>query len=185
MRIGALALVSLLLAGCMPGPQRGVVARGDAGSRGEWPSYGNDAGGSRSSPLTEIDRSNVARLFVAWIYRTGETVGEPRPYGHYAFEATPIVVDGTLFFSTPYDRVVALDAETGQERWAWDAAVDRTRRVALVTSRGVSTWLDPEARADRACRRRIFIGTIDARSWPSMRRAGRRALTSDARARSI
>ena len=163
MRIGTLALVALLFAGCMPGPQQGRIARGDAGLRGEWPSYGNDAGGSRYSPLTEIDRRNVARLFVAWIYRTGETVGEPRPYGHYAFEATPIMVDGTLFFSTPYDRVVALDAETGQERWAWDAAVDRTRRVALVTSRGVSTWLDTEARADRACRRRIFVGTIDAR----------------------
>src|SRR5262249_58837795 len=53
--------------------------------------------------------------------------------------------------------------ERGQERWAWDAEVDRTRRSAIVTSRGVSTWLDPDARPDRACRRRIFIGTVDAR----------------------
>src|SRR5207247_1812068 len=45
----------------------------------------------------------------------------------------------------------------------WDAKVDRTRRVALATSRGVSTWLDVEARADRTCRRRIFVGTVDAR----------------------
>src|SRR5215472_17653206 len=163
MRIGTLALVALLFAGCMPGPQHGLVAHGDGGSPSEWPSYGNDAGGSRYSPLTEIDRSNVARLFVAWIYRTGETVGEPRPYGHYAFEATPIMVDGTLFLSTPYNRVIALDAETGKERWAWDANVDRRRRLAIVTSRGVSTWLDTGARSDTACRRRIFVGTVDAR----------------------
>lgn len=147
----------------MPGPQRDLVAGGEAGSRGEWPHYGNDAGGSRYSPLTEIDRENVSRLRIAWTYRTGETVGDPRPYAHYAYEATPLMVDGTLFFSTPYNRVIALDAETGRERWAWDAQVDRVRRLAIVTSRGVSTWLDPEAGPGRACRRRIFVGTVDAR----------------------
>jgi quinoprotein glucose dehydrogenase len=162
-RLAAFALVALLLAGCMPGPQRDLVAGGEAGSRGEWPHYGNDAGGSRYSPLTEIDRENVSRLRIAWTYRTGETVGDPRPYAHYAYEATPLMVDGTLFFSTPYNRVIALDAETGRERWAWDAQVDRVRRLAIVTSRGVSTWLDPEAGPGRACRRRIFVGTVDAR----------------------
>jgi quinoprotein glucose dehydrogenase len=155
--IGSLAIVTLLLAGCLP------ALRGDSISRGEWPSYGNDAGGTRYSPLTQVDRENVARLRVAWTYRTGETVPVPGPWAHYAFEATPLMVDGTLFFSTPYNRVIALDAETGKERWAWDAKVDRTSRVAIATSRGVSTWLDVEARADRACRRRIFLGTVDAR----------------------
>ena len=156
-RIGSLAIVTLLLAGCLP------ALRGDSISRGEWPGYGNDAGGTRYSPLAQIDRENVARLRVAWTYRTGESVGVPGPWGHYAFEATPLMVDGTLFFSTPYNRVIALDAETGKERWAWDAKVDRAHRVAIATSRGVSTWLDVEARADRTCRRRIFLGTIDAR----------------------
>src|SRR5439155_1628751 len=87
-----------------------------------------DAGGSRYSPLTEIDRENVGHLRVAWTYRTSETVGEPGSYAHYAFEATPLMVEGTLFFSTPYNRVIALDAETGHKRWAWDAKVDRTLR---------------------------------------------------------
>ena len=164
-----LAILTLLLAGCAPSPPREPVARADVVSRGavgasaEWPHYGNDAAGSRYSPLAEINRENVGRLLVAWTYRTGETVGEPRPYGHYAFEATPIMVDGTLFLSTPYNRVIALDAETGKERWAWDANVDRRRRLAIVTSRGVSTWLDTGARSDTACRRRIFVGTVDAR----------------------
>jgi quinoprotein glucose dehydrogenase len=164
-RIAAFALLALLLAGCLPGPEPSLLTRpdGDGATRGEWPSYGNDAGGSRYSPLTEINRENVARLRVAWTYRTGETVGEPGPYAHYAFEATPITVEGTLFLSTPYNRVIALDAETGQERWTWDAKVDRLHRLAIATSRGVSTWLDVGAGRDRACRRRIFVGTIDAR----------------------
>ena len=156
-RIASLVIVTLLFAGCLP------ALRGDSISRGDWPSYGNDAGGTRYSPLTQIDRENVGRLRVAWTYRTGETVGVPGPWAHYAFEATPLMVDGTLFFSTPYNRVIALDAESGKERWAWDAKVDREDRVALATSRGVSTWVDGEAGADRACRRRIFLGTIDAR----------------------
>jgi len=168
-RVVALAIVALLLASCVPSSRRDPVARGDggpggaAGSSGEWPHYGNDAGGSRYSPLAEIDRENVARLRVAWTYRTGEVLGEPGPYAHYAFEATPLMVDGTLFLSTPYNRVIALDAETGQERWAWDAKVDRAHRVAIATSRGVSTWVDAKAGRDRVCRRRVFVGTVDAR----------------------
>ena len=168
-RVVALAIVALLLASCVPSSRRDPVARGDggpggaAGSSGEWPHYGNDAGGSRDSPLAEIDRENVARLRVAWTYRTGEVLGEPGPYAHYAFEATPLMVDGTLFLSTPYNRVIALDAETGQERWAWDAKVDRAHRVAIATSRGVSTWVDAKAGRDRVCRRRVFVGTVDAR----------------------
>ena len=146
----------VLLFGCLP------ALRGDSLTPGEWPSYGNDEGGTRYSPLAQIDRGNVARLGVVWTYRTGETAGVS-PWGFVAFESTPLMVDGTLFLSTPYGRVIALDPETGTERWRHDPDVDRTRRLAIVTSRGVSTWLDPDARVDRACRRRIFIGTVDAR----------------------
>jgi quinoprotein glucose dehydrogenase len=151
---GLLTAATVLVAGCLP------AVRGDRTVAGEWPSYGNDPGGTRYSTLDQIDRANVARLRIAWTYRFGETAG-PRPYGHEAFEATPLMVDGTLFFTTPDTRVIALDAATGVERWRYDPRVDPARRLALVTSRGVSTWLDPEATG--ACRRRIFVGTIDAR----------------------
>jgi quinoprotein glucose dehydrogenase len=155
-RAFALAAMPLLVAGCLAG------LRAQEPLVGEWPTYGNDPGGTRYSPLNGITRESVANLRVAWIYRTGEA-HDARPPGHIAFEATPLMVDGTLFLSTPYDRVIALDPETGKERWTFDPNVDRRRRLALVTSRGVSTWLDAEADAGRACRRRIFIGTIDAR----------------------
>ena len=128
----------------------------------EWPTYGNDPGGTRYSPLSQIDRGNVAGLRVAWTYRTGET-GGARPYAHVAFEATPLMVEGALYLSTPYNRVIALDAETGAQRWVFDAKVDPVRRLAIVTSRGVSTWLDPAAGRAMVCRRRIFVATIDAR----------------------
>jgi quinoprotein glucose dehydrogenase len=148
--------VVLLLVGCLP------ALRADSILSDEWPSYGNDPGGTRYSPLPQIDRGNVGRLRVAWTYRTGES-GGVSPGGFIAFETTPLMVDGTLLLSTPYNRVIALDPETGIERWRYDPDVDRARRFAIVTSRGVSTWLDPDARTDRACRRRIFVGTVDAR----------------------
>src|SRR5262245_14256509 len=155
-RAALLAAVVLLCVGCL------AALYGDAPRPGQWPSYGNDPGGTRYSALAQIDRTNVTQLRAAWTYRTGEIGGAP-PYGHIAFEATPLMVDGTLFLSTPYNRVVALDPETGAERWAYDPKVDRTRRLAIVTSRGVSTWLDPGAAAGNPCRRRIFVATIDAR----------------------
>src|SRR5262245_39704994 len=153
-KISSLVLAALLHAGCLHAASR------DSLGDGEWPSYGNDAGGTRYSRLTEIDRRNVTNLRIAWTYRTGE-VGGIAPYGHTAFEATPLMVDGTLFLSTPYDRVIALDPETGKERWAYDPKVDRARRFAIITSRGVAAWLDAEARVNRACRRRVFVATID------------------------
>src|SRR5262245_17335258 len=155
-KISPLALASLLVA-------RGLHAScRDSVAQGEWPSYGDAAGGTRYSPLTEIDRHNVTNLRIAWTYRTGEVAGIA-PYSHTAFEATPLMVDGALFLSTPYSRVIALDPETGKERWSYDPKVDRARRFAIITSRGVATWIDADARADGVCRRRIFVATIDAR----------------------
>jgi quinoprotein glucose dehydrogenase len=154
--VSAIAFTVLLLVGCLFAPSR------DSIDTGAWPSYGNDPGGTRYSPLMQIDRDNVTNLRVAWTYRTGEIAGVA-PYAHTAFEATPLMVDGTLFLSTPYNRVIALDPETGEERWSYDPKVDRARRLAIVTSRGVATWLDTSAQTDGLCRRRVFVATVDAR----------------------
>ncbi|MFN7946857.1 MAG: pyrroloquinoline quinone-dependent dehydrogenase [Blastocatellia bacterium] len=124
-----------------------------------WASYGRDAGGSRWSPLTQIHRNNVGQLKVAWTYHTGEAESASPLRKYAAFEATPLMLDGTLYFSTPFSRVIALDAQTGQERWVYDPKIDLTRHYSEATSRGVSTWLDPERKSGR----RIFIATLDAR----------------------
>jgi quinoprotein glucose dehydrogenase len=126
---------------------------------GEWPAYGREPGGMRHAPLTQIDRQNVADLRVAWTYHTGEltTYAGTDLAGKAAFEATPLMVDGTLYLSTPTNRVIALDAATGAERWVFDPRVDRSRGYSEVTSRGVATWTDGDGS------RRIYAGTIDGR----------------------
>src|SRR5262249_1105987 len=81
-----------------------------------------------------------------------------------SFQATPLMVDGTLYLSTFSGRVIALNPETGKERWTFDPAIDRSRwAVWIPPSRGVSTWLDVERHEGDPCYRRIFIGTADAR----------------------
>ena len=143
----------------------------------EWRSYGHDPGGMRFSPLDEIDRSNVSRLVRAWTYHTGELEARVdsasardarRPP---AFQSTPLMVDGVLYVSTPNQRVVALDAETGRERWRYDPYVGREALRAASPHRGVAYW---EARApDGTAEARILYGTIDGRLIALDARAGR------------
>src|SRR5918999_1410494 len=127
----------------------------------EWPVYGRDAGGSRYAPIDDISRDNVARLRVAWTYRTGENAFPTSR--ETSLEATPLVVDGTMYLATPLGRVIALDPGRGVERWVFDPQIDRSVRYGDFTNRGVSAWVDPAAQLNARCRRRIFVAVIDAR----------------------
>jgi quinoprotein glucose dehydrogenase len=130
---------------------------------GEWPCYGRDPGGMRHSPLTQLTRQNVSQLTVAWVYHTREleTYKGTVLARKAAFEATPLMVEGTLFLSTPTNRVIALDASTGAERWVFDPKLNLRKNYSEVTSRGVAMWLDMKQQAGRPKQRRIFVGTID------------------------
>ncbi len=128
-----------------------------------WPTYGNDPGGTRYSPASQINRANVAQLKVAWTYRTGALDQATRMIRKAAFEATPILADGKLFLSTPYDHVIALDPQSGAKVWEFDPGVDLQHNYSEVASRGVSAWRDSKAKTGQPCRLRIFLGTLDAR----------------------
>jgi quinoprotein glucose dehydrogenase len=128
-----------------------------------WPNYGNDAGGTRYSSAKQIDRSNVTQLKLAWTYRTGALPHDEELDHKAAFEATPILVEGKLFLSTPYDHVIALNPETGTKLWEFDPKLELPYGASEVTSRGVSAWRDKSAKTTQLCALRIFIGTLDAR----------------------
>ncbi len=128
-----------------------------------WPNYGNDPGGMRYSPARQIDRANVGQLHLAWTYRTGAMNEKTELVRKAAFEATPILIENKLFLSTPYNHILALDPQTGARLWEYDAQVDLSKNRSEVTSRGVSAWIEPKAKAGQACRLRIFLGTLDGR----------------------
>jgi quinoprotein glucose dehydrogenase len=136
-----------------------------AAATAEWPFTEGAAGGGRYSPLGFISRENLDRLRVAWTYRHGDFREGPFPLRvnkGTAFEATPLVVDGRLLFTTPYNRVIALDPETGAELWTFDPGIDLSRVYAnMIISRGVAWWRSP-AESGR-CSRRVFLATLDAR----------------------
>jgi len=140
----------------------GALAQGSplASQSPDWPAYGRDRGGERFSPLRAIHRGNVARLAVAWEYSTGEA--RPSFRQEVSLEATPLVFRGVMYFSTPLGRVIALDPESGSERWVVDLAV-KPLGFGDFTTRGVSLWVDPRARRDAPCAVRVIVATVDAR----------------------
>ena len=141
------------------------AARGQesAAPAATWANYGGDPGGSRFSAATQISPANVAQLKVAWTFHTGASQLQTELIRKAAFESTPILVDNKLFLTSPYDQVFALDPATGEKLWDFDPHVDLSRNYSEVTSRGVSAWRDPDAKAGDPCALRILFGTLDAR----------------------
>jgi quinoprotein glucose dehydrogenase len=136
----------------------GVACVAVAGARqqgGDWPVYGGDPGGRKYSTLTGITRENVANLTVAWEWKTGE---EPKKeFGTFpgAFQNTPLMIEGVLYVSTPYNRVVALEAATGKQLWAFDPKSYQDGQPASgqgFIHRGVAAWRDRGAL-------RLFLNT--------------------------
>ena len=131
---------------------------------GDWPNYGNDPGGMRYSILTQINRDTVAKLKVAWVFHTGDIADGSDNYKRSGFETTPILVEGTLYITTPFNRVIALDPTTGTQRWAYDPNIDRSLDYGDgLINRGVAAWLDSSKSPNQPCQRRIFEATLDAR----------------------
>ena len=130
----------------------------------DWPCYGGDAGGARYSPLTQINKSNVTELKVAWEYHTGDISDGSDNRRKSEFETTPIVADGMMYLTTPFNRVVALDPDTGREKWGFDPKIDLHAGYSEgLVNRGVTLWIDATRGEGDTCRRRIFLATIDAR----------------------
>ena len=96
------------------------VVRAQQSPQVEWTHYGSDAGGTRYSSLTDVDAASLPRLRQAWQWKHFDTPLKEYGTTPGQFESTPLMVDGTLFVTTPYNNVAALDAETGQERWRFD-----------------------------------------------------------------
>ena len=135
-----------------------VLASGMLLTAGDWRYWGGDAGGTKYSSLSQITKKNVKSLRVAWTFDVGDMSDGANHPTRSTFEATPLVVDGVLYVSTPFCRVFALNAETGAQVWVFDPEIDRSTRTNLFVNRGVSYWTDGE-------RKRILLGDLAGRLW--------------------
>lgn len=162
----------------------GVLATGafvfTAQGQTDWPNYSHDAGGTRYSPLKQINTKNVTKLKLAWTFNTEAPVTSNREWRNHErpstpedsakvadqkseagkvptrirvrqSKSTPLVVGDTMYFSTPYNRVVALNAQTGKKIWEYELPYSPA-------SRGISYWP-----GDGQGVPEIFIGTSNGR----------------------
>ncbi|WOH68693.1 pyrroloquinoline quinone-dependent dehydrogenase [Bradyrhizobium sp. BWA-3-5] len=130
-----------------------------------WEHWGGDRGGSRFSPLTQITPDNVDSLVRAWEFRTGDLDSRPpEAIRRSKFQATPLLVEDSLIFCSPFNEVIALDPASGAQKWRFDPKISTNQRPAnRYNCRGVAYWVDAKAADGAVCRARIFMGTNDAR----------------------
>lgn len=103
-----------------------------------WLSHGRDYSNQRFSPLKQINKDNVKRLAPAWTFKSGVSS---------TFQTTPIVVDGVMYLSLPFNHVVAVDARTGKELWRYEHKRRTEKMCCGPANRG---WRWPTARCTSA-----------------------------------
>jgi membrane-bound PQQ-dependent dehydrogenase (glucose/quinate/shikimate family) len=129
-------------------------------SEQDWPEYGRTQSATRFSPLTQITPANVDKLELAWTYRTGDLLRPSDKWHAVTFEATPLKISDALYLCTPHDLLIALDAETGKQRWRFDPKV-HSEKTFWNACRGVAYFKADKPVHD--CPERILAGTTDGR----------------------
>ncbi len=150
------------VAGELPKEGAAVASLGNLVPPGDWHQYGRTQFGQRYSPLDQINVANVAGLREAWRYQTGD-VKLPDDIGETTYQVTPLKVGDTLYLCTPHNLAIALDAESGKEKWKFDAKPGLNPDRQHQTCRGVTYWLDTRVAADQPCAARVYLPTSDAR----------------------
>lgn len=137
----------------------------------DWPAYGSAPGGGHYSSARQITPDNVTRLKKAWVFEspdyraagemTVQTLEGEKPSLPSGLQVTPILFENTLYMCSSFNRVIALNPATGEERWSYNPGVAKDKEL-ITTCRGVSSW--QAANADgKYCSSRIIFGTLDGR----------------------
>jgi quinoprotein glucose dehydrogenase len=151
------ATVALFVLGCSPELDY-------SGPTADWLYWGGDEGATHYSPLTQITPENVHDLEVAWVHRSGDVYDGSGETAGTEYQVTPLVIDGLLYYCTPFARVFALHPETGEEVWSFDPDLQNLSPEGPypLNCRGISYWEARRPKEGRACERRIFHGTRDS-----------------------
>ncbi|MCC5098989.1 glucose/quinate/shikimate family membrane-bound PQQ-dependent dehydrogenase [Xanthomonas campestris] len=145
--------------GSVPSPDGNVAANHDASN---WTAYAGSNLSNHYTPGAQITPENVKGLKVAWEFHTGDLKPKDSKLG-YAFQNTPLKVGDLLYICTPTQKVIAVEAANGKERWRFDPQTNPKAMagVAATTCRGVSYYQAPEGTAE--CPTRIFWPMVDGR----------------------
>ncbi|KAK0351280.1 hypothetical protein LTR94_025562, partial [Friedmanniomyces endolithicus] len=134
----------------------------------DWPAWGGTDSAQRYSPLTQITKDNVARLERAWTFRTGDLPDE-----RWGAETTPLKIANTVYLCSSRNKLFALDASTGQQKWTYDPKVADADIPYTAACRGVTYHARPGADPAEPCATKIVEGTLDGRIIAVDARTGR------------
>ena len=143
-----------------------MAQRGESSMQVEWTHWGGDPGGTKYTTLTGIAPANLPRLDIAWQWKHWETPLDEYRTTPGFFESTPLMIDGVLYVTTPYNNVAALDAESGREIWRFDGEAYTLGQVLSGSGwkhRGPAFWRDGDRlRIVMNSRHRLFM--LDAQT---------------------
>ncbi len=141
-----------------------ATAEADPAENDTWSAYGAVPGGGRYSALNQVNRTTVEDLRPAWSHSTGHAARAAEMGRGASYQVTPLFVNDTLYICTPFNRVIALNPETGAELWSFDPHESLFEDDAVPsTCRGVTYWQSDMPKADAPCEKRIFKGDRNGR----------------------
>ncbi len=146
----------------LPAPELAMTDPSLRPAGADWPAYGGTYAAQRFSPLAQITPANASRLERVWVARTGDL---PKDMGDnkYGAETTPLKIGNTLYLCSAKNILIALDAETGAERWRFDPKVSDDWIPYTAACRGVVYYATPGAAPIEECAQRVIEGTLDGR----------------------
>ena len=132
----------------------------------EWDSFHGQLSAQKYSPLTQINKDNVGNLTKVWQYFTGDMSSGTDKIPPSVWSATPIFANDTLYVGTPFYRIIALEPETGKEKWTYDTKSPLVAETQpALKSRGVSYWQENNPQAGVACQKMVYLGNMTAQLY--------------------
>lgn len=143
---------------------------------GEWRHYGGDLASTKYSPLDQISHQNASQLKMVWQWDSPDAPLQKaqRGLGSFAYEATPLMVGGTLYVSTSLSQVAAIDPKTGQTRWVFNPEVYKAGRPTNLgyVHRGVAYWTDGGQERIYLAAHDAYLYAIDAKTGKTISEFG-------------
>lgn len=131
---------------------------------GTWPTFNGNLAAQKYAPAAEITPENVSKLEKIWDYHTCDMSDGSGNVPATVWSGTPIYANETLYIGTPFYRIIALDPETGAEKWVFDTQSELAPLTQPeLKNRGVTYWEAEAPIAGQPCQKRVYIGTMDSR----------------------
>lgn len=161
---GALAVGCVMLLGLSGALAATPAATPEGGQT--WYTFNGDLQAQKYATATQITPQNVGKLKVAWQRHTGDVSSGSGKTPPTDWEATPLFVNNTLYLSTPFYRILAIDPGTGAIKWTFDPhAVLKALTQPGLKTRGVAYWQSSDPQPGQPCQKIVYIGTMDAKLY--------------------